>query len=36
MMAGLVLLSGMEVLMKGIGSGLFCVEAWVSREREER
>ena len=35
-MAGLVLLSGMEVLMKGVGSGLFCVEAWVSRGREDR
>ena len=28
--AGLVLLSGVEVLMKGVGSGLFCVEERVS------
>ena len=34
--AGLVLLSGVEVLMKGVGSGLFCVEAWVSRAGEEK
>ena len=33
MIAGLVLLSGMEVLMKGVGSGLFCVEERVSRTR---
>ena len=30
-MAGLVLLSGTEVLMKGVGSGLFCVEERVSK-----
>ena len=35
-MAGLVLSSGMDVLMKGVGSGLFCVEAWVSRAGEEK
>ena len=29
--AGLVLLSGVEVLMKGVGSGLFCVEERVSK-----
>ena len=33
--AGLVLLSGMEVLMKGVGSGLFCVEERVNREGKE-
>ena len=31
--AGLVLLSGVEVLMKGVGSGLFCVEERMSRTR---
>ena len=34
-MAGLVLLSGVEVLMKGVGSGLFCKEERVSREGKE-
>ena len=34
--AGLVLLSGMEVLMKGVGSGLFCVEKRVSKSEGDR
>ena len=34
--AGLVLLSGVEVLMKGVGSGLFCVEESVSREEGKK
>ena len=34
--AGLVLLSGVEVLMKGVGSGLFCVEERVSRSEGGR